>query len=104
MFLIFSPPYAPAGGAAGAVPSMLVKLLDGQGQALPKSLNVPPVALVDTTVEYLVLVRMPQAVTGAQQRLVRGYWAVPVPMVTTTGALMVVVSGMAWATTIGIST
>lgn len=78
---------------------MLLRLLVGQGQALPSSLKVPPVALVETTVEYRVLVRMPQAVTWAQQRLVSGYCSVPDPMVTTTGALMVVAAGIAWATT-----
>ena len=60
----------------------------------PSKRNVPPVAVVTTTAEYLVRVRMPQAVTCAQLHLVSGYWAVPVPMVTTTGALMVAVSGM----------
>ena len=33
---------------------MLRRLLVGQGQVLPKSLKVPPVALVETTVEYRV--------------------------------------------------
>ena len=42
-----------------------------------------------------VRVRMPQAVTWAQQRLVSEYCCVPVPMVTTTGALMVAVAGIA---------
>ena len=42
---------------------MLLRLLVGQGQVLPSSLKVPPVALVETTVEYRVLVRIPQAVT-----------------------------------------
>lgn len=78
---------------------MLRRLFAGHGQALPNNLNVPPVALVDTTVEYRVRVRMPQAVTGAQQRFVRGYCWVPVPIVITTGALIVVVAGMDWATT-----
>ena len=81
------------------MPLMLLRLLVGQGQVLPSSLKVPPVALVETTVEYRVLVRMPQAVTWAQQRLVSGYCSVPVPMVITTGALIVAVAGMAWATT-----
>ena len=40
----------------------------GHGQAPPSSLNVPPVPLVDTTVEYRVRVRMAQAVSWAQQR------------------------------------
>lgn len=78
---------------------MLGRLFVGHGQALPKSLNVPPVPLVETTVEYRVLVRMAQAVSCAQQRLVSGYSSVPVPIVTTTGALMVVASGMDCATT-----
>ena len=62
----------PEWGAAGAVPSILVRELSGQGQVLPSNLKVPPVPLVATTAEYRVRVRMPQAVTGAQQRLVRG--------------------------------
>ena len=85
------------GAVAGADPSIALRLFVGHGQAFPNSLKVPPVALVETTVEYLVRVRMPQAVTWAQQRLVRGYCSVPVPMVTTTGAFMVVAAGMAWA-------
>lgn len=74
---------------------MLVRLLDGQGQAFPSSLKAPPVALVETTVEYLVLVRIAQAVTWAQQRFVRGYCSVPAPIVMTTGALIVVAAGIA---------
>ena len=42
---------------------MAVKLLLGAQQGWPSILNVPPVALVETTVVYLVLVRMQQAVT-----------------------------------------
>lgn len=62
-------------------------------------MNVPPVALVDTTVLYLVRVRIPQAVACEQLHLVSGYCCVPVPMVMTTGALMVVAAGIACATT-----
>ncbi len=66
---------------------------------MPSKRNVPPVALVETTAEYRVRVRMPHAVTWAQQRLVSGYCSVPVPMVMTTGALMVAAAGIAWAIT-----
>ena len=78
---------------------MAVKALFGEQQGRPSSLNVPLVALLDTTVEYFVLVRMAHAVTCAQHRFVRGYSSVPSPMVITTGATMVVSAGMVWATT-----
>ena len=78
---------------------MLVRLLLGAQQGLPSIRNEPPVADVETQVEYRVRVRMPQAVTCAQLRLVSGYSVVPVPMVMYTGALIVAVSGIACATT-----
>lgn len=78
---------------------MLVSVLFGAQQGVPSSRKAPPVALVETTVLYRVRVLMPQAVTCAQLRLVSGYCAVPVPMVTTTGALIVVVAGIVCATT-----
>jgi len=62
---------------------------------LPSSLNTPVVALVLTTVEYLVLVLIEQAVTGLQLQLTRLYSVVPSPMVITTGAVIVVSAGMA---------
>jgi hypothetical protein len=74
---------------------MAVRLLLGAQLPFPSILNVPPVALVETTVEYLVRVRRLAAVTCAQQRFVRGYSSVPVPIVITTGAVMVVASGIA---------
>ncbi len=74
---------------------MLLKLLLGAQQVRPKSLKAPPVGVVDTHTAYLVRVRMPQAVTWAQLDLVNGYSTVPVPMVTYTGALMVVAAGIA---------
>ena len=66
----------------------------GAQQGLPSILNVPPVALVETIVEYFVLVRMAHAVTCAQHLFTRGYVSVPVPMVMTTGAVMVVAAGI----------
>nr|DAF77905.1 MAG TPA: hypothetical protein [Caudoviricetes sp.] len=86
-------------GAGAAPPSMLVRLLLGAQQGLPSIRNEPPVADVETQAEYRVRVRMPQAVTCAQLRLVSGYSVVPVPMVMYTGALIVAVSGIACATT-----
>ena len=78
---------------------MLVNALFGAQHGLPSNRNAPPVALVKTAVAYRVRVLMPQAVTCAQLRLVSGYCAVPVPMVITTGALMVVAAGIVCATT-----
>ena len=83
-----------AGGAGAAPPSILARLLLGEQQGCPSMRNEPPVGVVTTQTEYRVRVRMPQAVTCAQLRLVRGYSSVPVPIVMYTGALMVVVAGM----------
>jgi hypothetical protein len=84
----------------GAVPLIAVKLLLGLQAGFPNILNTPPVALVATLVAYFVLVLIPQAVTCAQQRFCNGYKVVPVPIWITTGAEIVVVSGMLCATTI----
>jgi hypothetical protein len=62
--------------------------------------NVAPVEFVTTTVLYFVRVRTPHAVTCAQQRFVSGNCVAPVPMVNTTGALIVAVAGMVCANTI----
>src|SRR5699024_11456752 len=91
-----SSPYA--AGVVGAVPLMLVNLLFGAQHGFPRSLNVPPVAVVFTHTEYLVRVLIEQAVTGAQLHLVNGYCCVPSPTVTTTGELIVVVAGIVCAT------
>ena len=55
---------------------------------------------VRTTVEYLVLVLIEQASTGVQSQFNKGYSVVPSPIVITTGALMVVSTGIVCATTI----
>jgi hypothetical protein len=78
---------------------MPVSRLSGLQKGFPSILKVPPVALVATHTAYLVLLRMPQAVTGAQHLLVNGYSSVPVPMVNTTGAVIVVATGIDWAIT-----
>ena len=78
---------------------MLFRALSGAQQGLPSSRKEPPVGLVLTQTAYRVRVRRPQAVTWAQFRRVKGYCTVPVPMVITTGALMVAASGIAWAMT-----
>nr|DAM16679.1 MAG TPA: hypothetical protein [Caudoviricetes sp.] len=91
--------FAASATVATAPPVRPVKSLFGAQGGLPNSLKVPPVGVVDTTVLYLVRLRMLHAVTCAQQRFIRGYCAVPVPMVIYTGADMVVVSGMLCATT-----
>lgn len=62
--------------------------------SLPRSLKEPPATLVRTTVEYLVLVFIEQAKTGVQSQFSSGYSVVPVPIVITTGALIVVSAGM----------
>ena len=49
-----------------------IKLLFGAQHKFPKSLNTPLVALVSTTVEYLVLVRIAQAVACVQSHLFNG--------------------------------
>jgi hypothetical protein len=67
--------------------------------SLPSSLKTPVVVLVLTTVEYLVLVLIEQAVTGLQSHPTRLYSVVPSPIVITTGAVIVVSAGMAYATT-----
>jgi hypothetical protein len=68
---------------------------------LPNSLKVPDVVSVCTQVEYLVLVFIAQAVTGAQLQSSNGYVTVASPpIVITTGAVIVVVAGIACATTI----
>jgi hypothetical protein len=50
----------------------LSRLFDGQQESPPKDLNTPPIAFVDTMVEYLVLVLIAQAVTCEQSHLVNG--------------------------------
>lgn len=72
---------------------MLARLL-ADTQVLLSSLKLPPVALVLTMVAYLVRVRMAQAVTWAQQLFISGYCSVPAPMVTNTGAVIVVAAGI----------
>ena len=67
---------------------------------MPSNLNTPVVALVLTIVEYLVLVFIEQAVIGLQSQPTRLYSVVPSPIVITTGAVMVVSAGIAYATTI----
>ena len=84
----------------GAVPLMLVSELLGAQHGDPSIRKDPPEEVVLTQTEYRVLVRREQAVTCAQFLFVRGYSSVPVPIVTKTGALMVVVSGIDCATTI----
>lgn len=74
---------------------MLVRLLSGVQQVLPSNLNTPPVVLVDTTVLYLVRVLIPHTVTCEQSHRVSGYCTVPAPIVITTGAFIVAVSGIA---------
>jgi hypothetical protein len=62
---------------------------------LPNSLNEPPVVVVRTQVEYLVLVLIAHAVTGLQSQFTNGYVVVVTPpIVITTGASIVVVAGM----------
>jgi hypothetical protein len=73
---------------------MLVRLLLGEQQGVPSIRNEPPVGVVTTQREYLVRVRMPQAVTWEHDLFVIGYWVVPLPIVNTTGATIVVVSGI----------
>ena len=77
------------------VPFIANKSLFGAQQGSLNSLNEPPVAVVTTLVEYLVLVRTAQAVTGLQQGLNNGNAVVPSQIVMTTFALMVAVSGIA---------
>jgi hypothetical protein len=91
--------YAPTAGV-GVVPSIAVKLLFGAQGMFPRSLNTPVVALVSTLVLYFVLVRMLQAVACVQSHLFSGYNSVPAPIVMNTGAVIVVASGIACATTI----
>ena len=51
---------------------MLESSLLGEQQGFPSMRKDPPVAVVTTQVEYLVRVRIPQAVTCAQLRFVMG--------------------------------
>lgn len=78
----------------GAVPLIAVKLLLGLQAGFPNILNVAPDAVVSTTTEYFVLVRMPQAVTGLQHLFTNGYWTVPLPIVNTTFDPIVAVCGI----------
>ena len=86
-------------GAAGAGKEARLSEQREQG-SLPKSLNTPVVASVFTTVEYLVLVLIEQAVIGLQSQPTKSYSVASSPMVITTGAVIVVSAGMAYATTI----
>lgn len=74
-------------------------MLLGEQHGLPIILNVASVALVVSTVLYLVRVRIPHEVTGTQQLVVSGNVVAPSPMVNTTGADIVTVSGILCATT-----
>lgn len=81
------------------MPLTLARLLLGAQAARPSSRKLPPVAVVLSTVLYFVRVRIAQAVNCAQPQLVSGYCTVPLPIVTTTGAVMVAVVGIVCATT-----
>ena len=73
----------------------LTKLLFGQQDMPPKDLNTPPVAFVETTVEYLVLVLIPQAVICEQSHLTNGYTVVVTPPIEkATGIFIVAVEGI----------
>lgn len=74
---------------------MLVSALFGGQQGRPSIFIVPTVAFVDTIVLYCVRMHMPQTVTCEQLRRVSGYCCVPVPIVMTTGALIVVAARIA---------
>jgi hypothetical protein len=78
----------------GVVPFIEARLLLGEQQGSPNILNKPPVGVVSTQVLYLVLVLIPQAVTCLQFLLTSGYNCVPEPIVTYTGAFIVVASGI----------
>ena len=58
--------------AAVAGTGKLCKLLLGQQQSPPKDLNTPPIAFVETIVEYLVLVLIAQAVICEQSQRTNG--------------------------------
>ena len=63
---------SPASSAAAAVTGRLRKLLLGAHGRFPHSRKLPPVGVVWTTVEYLVRVRIAQAVACAQLHLFSG--------------------------------
>jgi hypothetical protein len=50
----------------------LSRLFVGQSHKPPKDLNTPPMAFVETLVEYLVLFLIAQAVTWLQSHLTNG--------------------------------
>ena len=84
----------------GKAPIRISQDGEARAQDLLRQYGISCADASTTQTEERVRVRMPQAVTCAQLRLVRGYSSVPVPIVMYTGALMVVVAGMDWATTI----
>jgi hypothetical protein len=78
----------------------LNKLLFGLHDNPPIDLNTPPIAFVDTIVEYLVLVLIAQAVTCEQSHLTNGYTVVvSPPILNATGILIVAVAGIVCAIT-----
>ena len=83
---------------AGAVVGSSGRLDGGVHLGFDKSLNTPLVVLVCTTVEYFVLVLISQAVACEQLHFKRGN--VPPFVLIDTRADIVVVSGIACATTI----
>ena len=72
----------------------------GQGSwHFPTYLNTPVPTAVFTLTEYILRVLTCEAYTGVQSQLVNGYSVVSVPIVKTTGAVIVVVSGIGCAIT-----
>jgi hypothetical protein len=87
-------------GAAGAVGAgKLARTFVGAQQRFLRTLKTPEVAVVETTIGYRVLVRKAHAVTGAQLHFTSGYCVVEVPIVITTGILIVAVEGIVCAIT-----
>jgi hypothetical protein len=79
----------------------LSRLFCGQHLRPPKDLNTPPIAFVETIVEYLVRVLIAQAVTCEQSHLVNGYTVVvSPPILKATGIAIVAVVGIVCAITI----
>jgi hypothetical protein len=61
----------------------------------PKDLNTPPIALVETTVAYLVLVLIPHTVICEQSHFTNGYTVVvSPPILKATGEPIVAVVGI----------
>jgi hypothetical protein len=91
IYSYYAPPATTAVGTG-----KLGKLFVGQGHNPPIDLNTPPTALVDTIVEYLVLVLIPHAVICEQSHLTNGYTVVvSPPILKATGVAIVAVVGIA---------